>query len=46
MWDNVKDLEVQFLDYEFNFYENNALVFCTTKWSGLIHGKELDMAQK
>jgi len=46
MWDKLKDMEVEFSDYEFNFYENTALVFCTTTWKGQYDGEELHAAQK
>ena len=45
MWDNVKDLEGQFSDYEFNFYNNTAMVFCKTTWTGLYYGEELAIEQ-
>jgi len=46
MWDNVKNLEVQFSDYDFNFYDNAALVFCNTTWTGLYYGEVLNVVQK
>jgi ketosteroid isomerase-like protein len=46
MWDNVKDLKVDFSDYEFNIYGKTALVFCTTSWNGLYNGKPLTVKQK
>lgn len=45
MWDNVKDVEAQFSDYEFNFYNNTAMVFCKTTWTGLYLGEEFAFEQ-
>jgi hypothetical protein len=46
MWDDMEDIQVEFLNYEFNIYNNTALVFCNSRWNGMYKGEPLDMDQK
>jgi hypothetical protein len=45
MWDQVENLDVEFSDYEFNFYDNTAMVFCTSTWTGKYRGEEVNLVQ-
>ena len=38
-------LNLTFSDFEFNFYGNNALVFCIANWSGTYEGNEFEEVQ-
>lgn len=44
--EETEDIMAHFLNYEFKFYNNTALVFCNTKWTGKYKGEEIDGEQK
>ena len=46
IWDNAENLNVDFSDYEINLYENSALVYCISRWSGEYQGKKMDSEAK
>jgi hypothetical protein len=45
LWENSKNLHAEYTNFEISVYENTALVFHDTQWSGIYRGEELDAVQ-
>ena len=45
-WEGSEDIMAHFSDYEINIYNNTALVFCNTKWTGKYKEEEISGEQK
>ena len=45
LWENSKNLNAEYTNFEISVYENTALVFHDTQWSGIFRGEELNTFQ-
>jgi len=45
VWENSKNLNTEYTNFEISVYENTALVFHDSPWSGKYMGEEINMVQ-